>query len=230
MPCFLALSGYSGSGKTTIGSFLVKRLTEEGYKVGVVKSCKEKEIFTDIPNKDTWIYRENGASGVVLFQEKIITLYLDPQKNNLTSFKDWYRYFLSVFWGYDLVLFEGFKNVDILPKLWVLKDKEEDLNLVKKELKNLLGFVVKEDIEWWKNKFPEETFFSIEQEEELLSFLKDFIEQKREKVILKVNGKKVPLKDFVADILAYPLLGFVKALKGVPEEIQEIEVKIKNIS
>ncbi|QER42219.1 molybdopterin-guanine dinucleotide biosynthesis protein B [Thermodesulfobacterium sp. TA1] len=230
MPCFLAISGYSGSGKTTFGSFLVKKLSESGYKVGVVKSCKESEIFTDLPNKDTWVYREQGASGVVLFQENLFTLYLDPPKNNLTSPKDWHGYFLSIFWEYDLVLFEGFKKVDFLSKLWVIKDKDEDLRSVKKEIKNLLGFVVKENVEWWKKSFPEETFFSLEKEEEILNFLKGFIEQKKEKVMLRVNGKKVPLKDFVKDILAYPVLGFVKALKGVPEEILEIEVKIKNQS
>ena len=47
------------------------------------------------------------------------------------------------------------------------------------------------------------------------------------RILLRVNKKKIPLKSFVEDILIYPLLGFVKALKGVPEEINELEVKIK---
>jgi len=35
------------------------------------------------------------------------------------------------------------------------------------------------------------------------------------------------MKSFVEDALIYPLLGFIKVLKDVPEKIEDIEIKIK---
>lgn len=35
---------------------------------------------------------------------------------------------------------------------------------------------------------------------------------------LKVNGEKVPLNDFMEDMLTNLLLAYLKAAKGIPEE------------
>ena len=227
MPYFLAISGYRKAGKSTLGIYLVNKLTELGYKVSVVKSCHEEEILTDIPQKDTWNYRESGASAVGLFQKNFFTLYLQPEKLNLSSYKDWYSYFLSLFWGYDLVLFEGFKQFDILPKIWVVRDEKENLQEIKKEVRNLLAFVVKNNKEIWIKNYPKEVFFNSEEKDKILNFVIELINKHKQKVLLRVNGKKIPLKDFVENMLAYPIIGCVKALKNIPPEINEIEIKIK---
>ena len=46
-------------------------------------------------------------------------------------------------------------------------------------------------------------------------------------IVLKVNGKEVPLTQFPADIIMQTILGMLKALKGV-EEVKEVEIKIKS--
>jgi len=46
-------------------------------------------------------------------------------------------------------------------------------------------------------------------------------------IILKVNGKEVPLTQFPADIIIQTILGMLKALRGV-EEIKEVEIRINN--
>jgi len=46
-------------------------------------------------------------------------------------------------------------------------------------------------------------------------------------IILKVNGKEVPLTQFPADIIIQTILGMLKALKGV-EEVKEVEILIQN--
>lgn len=46
-------------------------------------------------------------------------------------------------------------------------------------------------------------------------------------IILKVNGKEVPLTQFPAEIITQTILGMLKALKGV-EEIKDVEISIKN--
>jgi len=46
-------------------------------------------------------------------------------------------------------------------------------------------------------------------------------------VTLKVNDEKVPLNDFMEEMLKNLLLGYLKAAKGIPEEKRSISVEIK---
>ena len=46
-------------------------------------------------------------------------------------------------------------------------------------------------------------------------------------VIIKVNDEKVPLNDFMEEMLKNLLLAYLKAAKGIPEEIKSINVEIK---
>ena len=46
-------------------------------------------------------------------------------------------------------------------------------------------------------------------------------------VNLKVNDEKVPLNDFMEDMLKNLLLGYLKAAKGIPEEKKTISVEIE---
>ncbi len=229
MPAFLALCGYHNSGKTTLGTFLVSSLKKEGYRIAVVKSSRVEGIVTDSPTKDTWKYREAGAESVSLFQKEFFTFFSTkvPKKEE----KALYNYFLSLFWEEDLVLFEGFKGFDILPKLWLVKGEDEVKEILetKKSLKNLFGFVVKKEktLSFIKKELPAYQGFLMEQKEEILSFVKERIEKSKEEVLVFVNGKRIHMKSFVEDALKFPLLGFLKSLKGVPEEVKLIEVKIK---
>jgi hypothetical protein len=45
-------------------------------------------------------------------------------------------------------------------------------------------------------------------------------------VILKVNDDKVPLNDFMEDMLKNLLLGYLNSAKGIPEEVNSINVEI----
>jgi len=227
MPLLFSISGYHNAGKTTLALSLCEILKTRGFKIAVVKSSKEKEILTDTPKKDTWLYKEAEIPAVGLFQENLFTLYINPEGLNLSSFKEWYVYFLSLFWNFDIVILEGFKNFDMVHKIWVVKEKNEDLKKIKSELRNLLGFVVKNNIEEWKTNYPKEKFFLFEEKEVLTDFIEELVKKHKPKVLLKVNDKKIHMKDFVEEILISPLLGFIKVLKGVPEKIENIEIKIK---
>jgi len=46
-------------------------------------------------------------------------------------------------------------------------------------------------------------------------------------VNLKVNDKKVPLNDFMEEMLKNLMLGYLKAAKGIPEDIKSISVEIE---
>ncbi|MFX1601371.1 MAG: hypothetical protein ACFFB6_12300 [Promethearchaeota archaeon] len=46
------------------------------------------------------------------------------------------------------------------------------------------------------------------------------------KVILSVNEKKIPLKDFMQEMLTNIIKGYLKTTKGVPENIENIKIEI----
>ena len=46
------------------------------------------------------------------------------------------------------------------------------------------------------------------------------------KVILSVNEKKIPLKDFMQEMLTNLILGYLKTTKGIPENIENIKIEI----
>ncbi|MHA1241648.1 MAG: hypothetical protein ACTSQU_12830 [Promethearchaeota archaeon] len=47
------------------------------------------------------------------------------------------------------------------------------------------------------------------------------------KVNIKVNGEKVPLNDFMEEMLKNLLVGYLKAAKGIPADIKSINVEIE---
>jgi len=46
------------------------------------------------------------------------------------------------------------------------------------------------------------------------------------KVLLSVNEKKIPLKDFMQEMLSNIILGYLKSTKGTPENIENIKIEI----
>ena len=46
-------------------------------------------------------------------------------------------------------------------------------------------------------------------------------------VNIKVNDEKVPLNDFMEEMLKNLLVGYLKAAKGIPVEIKSINVEIE---
>jgi len=47
------------------------------------------------------------------------------------------------------------------------------------------------------------------------------------KVNIEVNGEKVPLNDFMEEMLKNLVLAYLKAAKGIPEDIKSINVEIE---
>ncbi len=46
------------------------------------------------------------------------------------------------------------------------------------------------------------------------------------KVILEVNEKKIPLKDFMQEMLTNIIIGYLNSTKGVPDNIKDIKINI----
>ena len=64
-PFVMGFIGRSGSGKTTLAAAVLRILAARGWRVCAVKDAHH-HIDLDTPGKDTWRYRESGASRVIL--------------------------------------------------------------------------------------------------------------------------------------------------------------------
>ena len=62
----VTVTGWSNSGKTTILVEVVKRLTEAGINVGVIKHHGHVDDGVDVKGTDSWKYSKAGANPVIL--------------------------------------------------------------------------------------------------------------------------------------------------------------------
>ncbi|WP_035300814.1 molybdopterin-guanine dinucleotide biosynthesis protein B [Brevibacillus thermoruber] len=114
-PMVLQVVGYSDSGKTTLLTRLIPLLEQTGLRVGVIKHDGGHDFEWDRPGKDTWRYREAGASLVAIASRtKTAMLELNPVPLPVLVER-------MADAGADLVLVEGFKREDY-EKLVVLRE------------------------------------------------------------------------------------------------------------
>ncbi len=202
----IALCGHHNSGKTTLGTFLCQKLSKEGFKVGVVKSTKEEANFTDREGTDTWRYKEAQTEKIGLLQSYLLTLYLPKIPKNRKALLNLLK---DLYWDCDLLLLEGFKSWEGIPKIWVLKE-EDNPEEIQEKIPNL------------------ELIVHPSEKDKILNYLKEKLRKNSEPEIeLKINFQEIPLKHFIQKLLLNLIMGFLKGLKGIPSKIDYIEVKIK---
>jgi molybdopterin-guanine dinucleotide biosynthesis protein B len=108
-------AGRSGSGKTTLAEQVLRLLISRGTRVSVIKHTHHA-VDLETPGKDTWRFREAGASQVVLASAARWALMqelrgaAEPELPAL----------LAMLSACDLVLVEGFKRHPI-PRLEVYR-------------------------------------------------------------------------------------------------------------
>lgn len=109
----LAISGYSGSGKTTVIEGLVPELRGRGYRVGVIKHHCHHLVF-DVEGKDSHKFWQSGADAVaMLSRDRTVLMWRAETSPGLRD--------LASLMPVDLVLAEGFKDSD-LPRVVVVGD------------------------------------------------------------------------------------------------------------
>lgn len=111
MPPILSFVGSSGSGKTTVLEKIISHFTTQHISVGVLKSSHHNLTF-DTPGKDSYRFREAGATSVVVAAPTVaISVQTILEKSPPETF-------LPYFSDVDLVLVEGFTHFP-LPKIEV---------------------------------------------------------------------------------------------------------------
>lgn len=110
-PAVLGVTGYSGTGKTTLLEKLLPKLTACGLKVGLIKHSHHN-VEVDKKGKDSYRLREAGANPTMIVCEQRWALMTETPTQQAVDFQQ----LIAKFEGVDLVLVEGFKHEPI-PKL-----------------------------------------------------------------------------------------------------------------
>lgn len=216
MPLIISIAGYSKSGKTTLLEKIIPILTGKGYSVGVIKHSGHA-FSLDQPEKDSQRLERAGADGVVLVGPGQIGFLGKMDEAEALALD---RIEQSFFPDQDILLTEGFKKGS-KPKIAVLtKGKEEQLF---QEIEGSIVATVGErpfraDLPHFKPDDPEGLVQLLEER-----FLKD---RRKPSIRVILDGKNIPMNDFVQEIVRSGILGILSPLKGFKDS-QRVEVKIR---
>ena len=215
MPVVISIVGKSKVGKTTFLEKLIPEMRRRGYSVGTIKHDAHDHLEMDHEGKDTWRHREAGAQTVAIASPSRFAL-----TKKVTTELDLDTIVAAYFTDEDLVLTEGYKS-----------GNEAKIEICRKELQSkpicgpgdrLLGVV---------------SDFSMELDVPCLdlgdiSGVADFIEKRflgritRPKLVVRLDGKKLPVKSFVQDFIKGGILGMLSTLRGYKNPTQ-VDISIK---
>jgi molybdopterin-guanine dinucleotide biosynthesis protein B len=214
MTALVSFIGWHDSGKTTLGATVVSNLKDMGYRVAVIKSSSQENITFDTRGTDTYKHRQAGADSVMLVAPD--QMVLQSGKKDLSLVTLAHRYFPDA----DIVIAEGFKHARHISKIEVVRDPGQQL---RKEVTGVIAVATDHDI-------AADYVFRLDEGAEIAKFIeKRFLLQPgrgTEKTALLVNGRKVPLREFIQESLAGVVAGYVESLK-LADEVEEIELRIK---
>jgi molybdopterin-guanine dinucleotide biosynthesis protein B len=210
----LSIVGKSDSGKTTLIEKLVPELTRRGYRVATVKHDIHG-FEVDREGKDSWRHKQAGAHTVIISSPQKVALIRDVEKDSTLDEirKRWVQ-------DVDLLISEGYKK-DVQPKIEVFrKEKHKKLLCTKKD--NLVAIVS-------NRKFNVGVpCFQLDDMKGLSNFIeKEFIKsRKEEEIVLRVDGKPIPMTPFVKDFISKTVKGMLSALRGC-ETSKRIEIYLE---
>jgi len=128
----LAISAWSGTGKTTLLEQVIPLLKRQGIRSGLIKHTHH-QMDIDTPGKDSYLLRKAGADQVIVASNQRWALMVDTPDKPLSLMQLASRMDSSTL---DLVLVEGFKD-ELLPKIALWRRD------VKGEIEDLLdGYVI----------------------------------------------------------------------------------------
>jgi len=118
-----AVSGYSGTGKTTLVEQIVKRLVKQGHVVVTAKSSMHE--IHDTEGTDSWRHKRAGAA---------VTVILGPHSSAVThNDRKSLRELLSGVTA-DFLIIEGLKEIEV-PKLWCVGNAESEVGKLPESVK-----------------------------------------------------------------------------------------------
>lgn len=123
-PILIAISGIKNSGKTTLITKLIPRLTNLGYKVATIKHDGH-DFEGDVEGTDSYRHKEAGAYGTAVFSNSKFMII--KEENNISE-----KVLIEHFKEADIILLEGFKYSNY-PKIEVVRKEISNNYISKKE-------------------------------------------------------------------------------------------------
>lgn len=227
----LGVYGYSKSGKTTFIEELLKILVADGYDIATIKHIPHEGFSIDTEKKDTWRYRNAGASKVVASSPGETAFMVNEGMRLHLILKT-----IQTISKPDLILVEGYKKESI-PKIAVGKIEERTNTVFKYEdnLEEILQYIKKEiGIERIQRQLPgldcKKCGFDCRKMAELIyakeRTLEDCHSFSQLPVFLEGDGESIPLGDFTREMLANIINGMISSLKGT-EGVKEFKITLR---
>lgn len=198
----VCIVGASDSGKTTFLEKLVPALSSRGYRVGTLKHDVHG-FEMDHEGKDTWRHRQAGAHTVgISSPSQLATIRSVPEEMPIQEIAGRY------YWDEDILLAEGFKRTHF-PKIEIFRSAVEPRPICTAS-DNLMAVVTDEEIE---TDVPRFTFDQVSEVADLIEqrFLKG---RKHPRLMVLLDGRQLPMKDFVQDFVIGGIVGMLSSLRG----------------
>ena len=102
----VTVTGWSNSGKTTVLVEVVKRLTDAGINVGIIKHHGHVDDGVDVPGKDSWKYSHAGANPVILSSSMQYAIFKSTPQREATR----EELIAEIADEVDMIIVEGFRS------------------------------------------------------------------------------------------------------------------------
>lgn len=212
----LSIVGSSDSGKTTFIERLLPELNRLGYRVGTVKHDVHG-FEMDREGKDTWRHARAGAASIAISSPNQAALIRktggEMELDELVS---------RLFWDMDLVLTEGYKR-ERFPKIEVFRKAVADAPICG-DRDNLVAMVTDDPVE------TQVAVFGFDEAARLAEFIaaRYLRDRKKHGILVQLNGRRLPMKDFVGDFVLGGIRGMLTSLRGWREgEVKTISIQIR---
>lgn len=221
----ISFVGASGVGKTTLLEKVITLLSKKGYRIGIIKhDAHTFEI--DHEGKDSFRHKKAGAKTVVLSSPEKVAVVRDVRKEmSINSIR-----FDFLPDNLDIIITEGYKRAKN-PKIEVIRKALSPKSVCKGD-KHLIAYAA--DVkpkrlavaDAWN---PKVRIFDINDAKSIADFIeKKFLKlQRKDKgIYLMVNGKDIPLKPFIANLLIQAVNGMIDSLKDC-RDADSIDIRIR---
>jgi len=217
MPAVVSIVGRSKVGKTTFLEKLIPEMRRRGYRVGTVKHDAHDHFEIDREGKDTWRHRAAGAQSVAICSATRLAF-----TKTVTSEPDLDTIVATYFSDEDLVLTEGYKSGN-KAKIEICR-KELQVEPICRPGDRLLAVVSDFSVDLDVPRFQLDDIRGV------ADFIEDrFLRQTSgPNLVLRLDGRKVPIKSFVREFLMGGILGMVAALRGYEDPARvDISIRLK---
>ena len=208
------ISARKSAGKTALGTKIVRELKIRGFKVAVIKHVFHR---IDVQGKDSDRYRRAGAENIVLIS-----------KNELgfLSYGNWKQNLENIIQKLpireNIVLIEGFKELKNLPKIIVLKEPSELMEL-KEYIRNCLAIVCKDPL-----KLPSEVKCEKFSFNEVGKIVDIMLDHSIRKIISDLPGIDCGFCGYpTCRDFAYAVLKGIRNIEDCPIKL-DVELKVNN--